>query len=121
MCSGSFRDDSMDCIRREMEDVDMCSVIGIFHSIGGGTGSGLGTKITEEIRDEVVIGTITHVLTSPDVILTDSLCVARVVREFVCVERGGHALSLWRGGGAALQLSALSCKGGSRFRLYHVI
>lgn len=53
MCSGAFRDDSMDCIRKELEDVDMCSVIGIYHSIGGGTGSGLGTRITEEIRDEV--------------------------------------------------------------------
>ena len=54
MCTGTFRDDSIDCIRRELEEVDRCSVIAIYHSIGGGTGSGLGTRITEEIRDEVL-------------------------------------------------------------------
>lgn len=52
MCSGKFLDTSIDCIRRELEHCDLPPSILISHSIGGGTGSGLGTKITEVAADE---------------------------------------------------------------------
>ena len=52
MCSGKFLETSVDCIRRELEHCDLPPSILISHSIGGGTGSGLGTKITEVAADE---------------------------------------------------------------------
>lgn len=53
MCSGELLNLSLNSIRYELEDIDMTPTIVIIHSVGGGTGSGLGTKITEEINDEV--------------------------------------------------------------------
>ena len=50
--SGNLRDSSMNSIRSELEEADVSPTILIIHSIGGGTGSGLGTKISEEIYDE---------------------------------------------------------------------
>lgn len=53
MCSGNFLEISLDCIRRELEHCDLPPSLLISHSIGGGTGSGLGTKITEALSDEM--------------------------------------------------------------------
>jgi tubulin delta len=53
LCSGEFRDAGIDSIRRELEDVDIPSTLVVIHSVGGGTGSGLGTRMTEAISDEV--------------------------------------------------------------------
>lgn len=52
MSSGEFLDASVDCIRRELEFCDMPPSIKVVHSVGGGTGSGLGTRITEAIVQE---------------------------------------------------------------------
>jgi hypothetical protein len=52
LCTGNFRDASMNSIRMELEEADVSPTLLIIHSIGGGTGSGLGTKMTEEIYDE---------------------------------------------------------------------
>lgn len=52
LCTGSFRDASMNSIRVELEEADVSPTLLIVHSIGGGTGSGLGTKMSEEIYDE---------------------------------------------------------------------
>lgn len=52
LCTGDFRDAAIDSIRRELEDADVSPTLLIVHSIGGGTGSGLGTKMTEEIYDD---------------------------------------------------------------------
>ena len=42
----------MQKIRREVEDADSLQCFMIFHSLGGGTGSGLGTYILEQLADE---------------------------------------------------------------------
>lgn len=52
LCTGEFRDASMNSIRIELEEADVSPTLLIVHSIGGGTGSGLGTKMSEEIYDE---------------------------------------------------------------------
>lgn len=52
MCSGEFEETALDCVRRELEFVDNCPYLVVAHSLAGGTGSGLGAKITELIRDE---------------------------------------------------------------------
>jgi len=51
MCSGEFLEIALDAIRRELEHCDALPIIITVHSIGGGTGSGLGTKISEECSD----------------------------------------------------------------------
>jgi cell division GTPase FtsZ len=53
MCSGEFRENGIESIRRELEEVDVPSTLVVIHSVGGGTGSGLGTRMTEAISDEV--------------------------------------------------------------------
>ena len=51
MCSGEFLDTALDCIRRELEMCDRPPSMLILHSVAGGTGSGLGTRLTEECSD----------------------------------------------------------------------
>jgi tubulin gamma len=41
----------MDKIRRQIEDCDSISSVMMFHSLAGGTGSGLGSKIIESMND----------------------------------------------------------------------
>ena len=53
ICSNEFVEKCINSVRRELEDIDIPSTIVILHSVGGGTGSGVGTKITEEINNEV--------------------------------------------------------------------
>jgi len=52
MCSGEFLDISLNAIRRELEMCDMPTTIILIQSIGGGTGSGLGTRMTEACNEE---------------------------------------------------------------------
>ena len=52
LCTGEFRDSSVNSIRIELEEADVSPTLLVIHSIGGGTGSGLGTKMSEEIYDE---------------------------------------------------------------------
>lgn len=52
MFSGEFAATALDCVRRELELVDNCPYIVVAHSLAGGTGSGLGARITELIGDE---------------------------------------------------------------------
>ena len=51
MCSGEFLEEIMDKIRRELEFCDISPAIVNMHSLAGGTGSGLGTGVSEEIAD----------------------------------------------------------------------
>ena len=51
MCSGEFLEEILDKVRRELEFCDISPAIVNMHSLAGGTGSGLGTGITEEIAD----------------------------------------------------------------------
>lgn len=52
MCSGDFLDASLNCIRRELESCHQPPLLVTIHSVAGGTGSGLGTHITEAVCDE---------------------------------------------------------------------
>jgi hypothetical protein len=49
--AGSLLSDTMDAVRREAERMEVCDSIVTMHSIAGGTGSGLGSRVTEEIRE----------------------------------------------------------------------
>ena len=51
MASGEFLEMSMDCIRRQLEQCDDHTTLVFLHSLAGGTGSGLGTHITEAAAD----------------------------------------------------------------------
>jgi hypothetical protein len=55
MFAGNFRDQTIDRIRYEVEQSDIPSSLIVIHSVGGGTGSGLGTRLTEQLQDEVSI------------------------------------------------------------------
>jgi hypothetical protein len=53
MCSGEYLEMAMDCVRRELERCFRPAAnIVVVHGVAGGTGSGLGTKMTEEIADQ---------------------------------------------------------------------
>jgi hypothetical protein len=51
MCSGEFLEECLDKVSREMEHCDVSPVITIVQSVAGGTGSGLGTAMTEQVGD----------------------------------------------------------------------
>lgn len=42
----------MDRLRKELEDCDCPQGVQLFHSLGGGTGSGLGTLLLGKIKEE---------------------------------------------------------------------
>lgn len=52
MCSGDYLVSALNCIRRELEFCDRHPSIICEHAVAGGTGSGLGTHITEACNDE---------------------------------------------------------------------
>ena len=43
----------LETLQHQVEACDSLQALGIFHSIGGGTGSGLGTKLLSEIADSM--------------------------------------------------------------------
>jgi hypothetical protein len=51
-CSDIFLRKSLDAVRIQIERCDTPANLLISHSVGGGTGSGLGTKLTESLHDE---------------------------------------------------------------------
>eukprot|EP00045_Choanoeca_perplexa_P011591 m.123716 g.123716 ORF g.123716 m.123716 type:complete len:435 (+) comp15685_c0_seq1:24-1328(+) len=48
----TFADKVMECYRKEAEQADSLNCLQVCSSVAGGTGSGLGTRITEALRDE---------------------------------------------------------------------
>lgn len=52
MCSGQFLEDTMDKVRREIEACDMLGGILLTQSLGGGTGSGFGTRLSQYLAAE---------------------------------------------------------------------
>ena len=57
---------SMEQIRKEAEQNDRFQGTILWHSVGGGTGSGLGTKIAETLRDTYAKGNILTISILPD-------------------------------------------------------
>lgn len=49
---GDYHEEIFDKIRKETEEADSLQCFLIFHSLGGGTGSGLGSYITEKLKDD---------------------------------------------------------------------
>ena len=47
MCSGEFLDTAIDCVRREIELCEHSPTLVLTQSLAGGTGSGMGTRLTE--------------------------------------------------------------------------
>ena len=45
-------DTVLDLVRREAEACDCLQGFGILHSLGGGTGSGMGTLLIDKIKEE---------------------------------------------------------------------
>jgi tubulin beta len=62
-------DEAMDCIRKEAENTDCLQGFQMAHSLGGGTGSGLGNLLIQKIREEYPdrIMTAFSVMPSPKV------------------------------------------------------
>lgn len=52
----------VDKVRRELETVDCALAINVISSLGGGTGSGLGTRTIEKLADEFNISILSHVI-----------------------------------------------------------
>ena len=52
MYSGEYKEITLNCLRREIELCDSVPTLVIVHSVAGGTGSGLGTRVTETVGDE---------------------------------------------------------------------
>lgn len=48
----------MDMIREEVELCERCDGLNLFHSIAGGTGSGLGSWILEHISDYLYVNIV---------------------------------------------------------------
>jgi len=53
MCDEEYLEVAIDCIRHQVELCDSLPIFLLINSIGGGTGSGLGSRITEVIADKV--------------------------------------------------------------------
>ncbi|RYH21263.1 hypothetical protein EON65_21115 [archaeon] len=51
MASGEFLDVSLNCMRKQIEKSDCGLTLCFLHSLAGGTGSGLGTRMTESCAD----------------------------------------------------------------------
>jgi len=65
MCSGEFLEESLNSIRKELEMCDQNASILTTHSTAGGTGSGLGTRMTEAIADEFPTSTRVNIAIAP--------------------------------------------------------
>lgn len=65
MTSGEFLETSLNCIRRELEHCDYSQTLVFMHSVAGGTGSGLGTHITEACYDAFPHATRMNIAITP--------------------------------------------------------
>ena len=51
MCSGEFLETAIECVRREIELCDHSPTLVLTQSLAGGTGSGMGTRLTEVLGE----------------------------------------------------------------------
>ena len=52
MCSGTFLEEAICAVRRELEACERAPCLLVSHSTAGGTGSGLGTRLSEALGEE---------------------------------------------------------------------
>ena len=75
-------DSVLDVVRKESESCDCLQGFQLTHSLGGGTGSGMGTLLISKIREEYpdrIMNTFS-VVPSPKVCLPANLYLSRVAR-----------------------------------------
>lgn len=65
MASGEFLDTSINLVRRELEYCDYSQTLVFMHSVAGGTGSGLGTRMSEACEDEFHQATRLNIAVAP--------------------------------------------------------
>jgi hypothetical protein len=65
LAQGDFLETILDCIRRQLELADITPHLVFCHSLAGGTGSGLGTRITECAADEFPECVTTNIVVAP--------------------------------------------------------
>lgn len=85
----------LDCLRREAEASDSFRSVISFHSLAGGTGSGLGTFVTESIRDSFPRLTLLNAVVWPyreGEVVVQSLNAALSASHLVHSEEGADGL-----------------------------
>ncbi|CAM9792767.1 unnamed protein product, partial [Phaeothamnion confervicola] len=79
---------AVDAVRREAERCDRLDAFLLVHSAAGGTGSGLGTFLTEELRDRFPAVTVCNALVCPyragEVIVQDYNCMFALAHLMDC-------------------------------------
>ena len=63
----------MDAIRKESEQADRVQAYQFYHSIGGGTGSGLGSRIMERVKETFGYSCSSSVTVFPSTQLAESV------------------------------------------------
>ncbi len=81
-------DSAMEALRRQLEASDAYRGGMIFHSLCGGTGAGLGSRIMEEMRDELAASPLVSTTVLPFSVgelplqhYNATLCLSRVIKE----------------------------------------
>lgn len=92
MCSGEFLEESLDKIQRELEHNDVSPVLTLVHSIAGGTGSGLGTAMTEAIADSYSSLTRMNIVVAPYTFGEVVVQNYNAVLSFAKVSRASHGV-----------------------------
>ena len=84
----SIVDHSMEAFRRELEASDAYRGGVVFHSLCGGTGAGLGSRIMEEMRDELAMSPLISTTVLPFSVgelplqhYNATLCLSRLIKE----------------------------------------
>jgi len=86
-------DSVLDVVRKESESCDCLQGFQITHSLGGGTGSGMGTLLISKIREVRTIDTCVHALPPFPVLVvveTNSGPADAMRRPMRCAESGWH-------------------------------
>lgn len=68
--------EALDAIRREAEKAECLQGFQISHSIGGGTGSGLGSLIMERVREEYPDRVLTSYAVLPSLKISEEILLA---------------------------------------------
>ncbi|XP_077997628.1 tubulin delta chain-like [Glandiceps talaboti] len=89
---GSLLNSTLECLRKEVEKCDSFSGIVLLHSMSGGTGSGLGSRLCEALRDDYQMPYLMSIVVAPHSLgesplqhYNSLLCLAWLQRYTDCV------------------------------------
>ena len=85
MASGEFLQTSIDLVTRELEHCDCGQSLVVIHSIAGGTGSGLGTRITTIILILITIILILLLLLLIIIIITNIIIIIIIITNIIII------------------------------------